>query len=97
MPKTNPAATASAISQPRSVKTPNLFGSLSMPLDRTRSTYLNQVSTEVVRRVSVYREALLAERSNVCFDSNSGQIAMSKELSGGGRPRVTARSHVAPG
>ena len=73
MPRTNPTATASAISQPRSVKMPNLFGSLGMLLDRTHAELaltrlaqrLYDGSQFTVKRVIV----CATEQSNghVCF------------------------------
>ena len=72
MPSTMPPATARTISQPRSVKMSNLFGSLGMLLDRTRRTCPNQTSTEVVWWVSVYREARLTEQATSASGSDSG-------------------------
>ena len=80
MPSTMPTATASAISQPRSVKMPGFFGSLGMLLDRTRRTYPNQTSTEVVWRVSVYREGgivcanLIKAPANVGFERMTSPV-----------------------
>ena len=98
-PKNSPTAIANAISQPRSVKMSNLFGSLGMLLDRTRRTCPNQTSTEGVWWASVYREARLTEQATSASGSDSGSRGqMSMEFSGRAASRERAfRTSCRPG